>query len=320
MERSEGRGLVGYLACGAIAVGSVGPWGGFFGYGGIGNNGSLTLLAAVAAGFAVWRWATTGSRAAAIAVLVLAAFTVALAVNDLLGIRDMVETSDEWAWIDGIGWGLGLVLFSGAALMALSISMCRRSRVVSRRGLNWMQGALVAAIGVVFLVGLSSVASSDPSRSESDSVFLQGPGNPSGAPVTDEKVLALRPGTSAESAMARLGPPESAVIFEDESSFYYGETWRLVFAEEGLRHRTKYPPFEQRGPSVFSPAYDRRLRALDRRIRRLRPGVSIEAVRARFGPPEGVEVHGESLRRDVGLWYGEWRLDFDGEKLEGAYR
>lgn len=43
-------------------------------------------------------------------------------------------------------------------------------------------------------------------------------------------------------------------------------------------------------------------------------------MKATLGQPEAVEIYGSSLRRDVGLWYGEWRLDFDGGKFEGEYR
>lgn len=317
-RRARSRSLVvgAYLACGGMAIGSLGPWARyFFGYSGIGNNGSLTLLAAGLAAFAIWRWTASLRRSAATATLLLGAFSVAVAIHDLLGVRDTLVSSSELAWIDEVGWGLGLVLLSGIALVLLSIPLYRRGRVASRASLNWKQRALVAGVGAVFLIGLGSVASSDPKRSGSESLFLEGPGDRFDARDVGKKILALRPGTPVESAMERLGPPAYGLVLENEAAFYYG-AWELKFTEGKLSRRVRYA---MPVPDPFSRAYNQRLRVLDRRVRSLRPGASIEAVKAMLGQPEGVEVYGTSLRRDVGLWYRAWRLDFVGRKLRGRY-
>lgn len=306
-----------YLACGGIAVGSLGPWSAeFFRYNGIGNNGSLTLLAAGIAAFMVWAWTASLRRSAALATLTLGVLCLAAAVNDLLGVRDTVVSSNDLAWVEDVGWGLGLVLLSAIALISLSIPLYRRSSVASRPSLNWKQRALLAGTGAVFLVGLLSVAAAEPERSEAESLVLEGPASRSDAPSADEAILSLQPGTPAESVMERLGPPVSVVAFPDESTFYY-DTWQLTFAGDGLRDRVRYP---SGAPELSFRAYDRRQRVRDRKIRDLRLGASIEAVKATLGQPEAVEVYGASLRRDVGLWYGEWRLDFDDGTFKGAYR
>lgn len=316
-ERSGSLTLGAYLACGGIAVGSVGPWGAdVFGYSGIGNNGSLTLLAAGLAAFAVWRWTTSLRKSAAIATLTVGALCATVAVHDMLDIRDIFGGSNVLVWIEGVGWGLGLVLLSGVALALLSLPLLRRGRAAKRPGFNWKQSALLAGIAAMFLVGLSSVASSEPDRAGSESLFLEGPGSQLDARDADEEILALRPGTSAESVMEKLGPPVSVDLLEDESTFYYDE-WQLTFTGDGLSERLKY---SLRELELSFQALDRRDRVLHRKIRDLRPGIPIEAVKARLGQPEAVEVYGHSLRRDVGLWYGEWRLDFDGGELDGRYR
>lgn len=316
--RAEGRSLAlgAYLACGGIAVGSVGPWGAeFFGYDGIGNSGSLTLLAAGLAAFAVWRWTISLRRSAAIATLALGAACVAIAVHDMLGIRGSFDSSNELAWIEGVGWGLGLVLLSGIVLVLLSISLYGRGRA-ARPSLNWKQRALIIGVGAAFLVGLGSVASDEPDRLEAEILVLEGSGNRPDARDRDDVVLALQPGTLAETVMKRLGPPVSVFAHPDESTLYY-DAWQLTFANEGLKDRIRYPVPE---PEFSVWAFDRRQRVLDRKIRNLRLGTSIEAVKDRLGQPEAVEVYGRSLRRDVGLWYGERRLVFDGDEFDGAYR
>lgn len=306
-----------YLACGGIAIGSLGPWGAdVFGYSGIGNNGSLTLLAAGLAAFAVWRWTTSLRKSAAIATLTAGVLCAAVAVHDMLNIRDTFGGSNVLAWIEGVGWGLGLVFLSGVALALLSIPLLRRGRAAKRPGLNWKQSALLAGIAAMFLVGLSSVASSEPDRAGSESLFLEGPGSQLDARDAANAVLVLQPGMAAEAVMERLGPPVSAHILEDAATFYY-DTWQLTFTGKGLRGRIRYPPG---GPRLLFGEFEREERVYDRKIRQLQPGTSIEVVKARLGQPEAVEVYGNSLQRDVGLWYGEWRLDFDGEELEGRYR
>lgn len=320
-DGAKGGGLAvwAYLACGGLAIGSFGPWaGGFFSYEGIGNNGSLTLLAAGLAAVAIWRWTATRHRSAAVATLLLGALCAAIGVYDLLEVRDDPAGGNEWAWSDGVGWGLALVLAVSSALVLLSISMYRRSRAGSRLELSGKQRMLLAGIGLVFLIGLSTVVSSKPQRSGSESLFLKGPGDRLDAREADEKILAVRPGTPAQTVMARLGPPEAVLVIEEESIFYYG-AWQLVLGERGLRARTKYP-----GPEVDLDidlwAHDRELQRIYRKARRLRPGTSIEAVKAKLGRPEGIEAYGSSLQRDVGLWYGEWRLVFVGRKFDGMYR
>lgn len=234
----------------------------------------------------------------------------------MLDIRDIFVGSSDLAWIEGIGWGLGLVFLSGVALALLSVPLLKRGRAAERPGLNWKQSALLAGIAAMFLVGLSSVASSEPERPESGPLFLEGSGSQRDAGEAEGEILALRPGTSAESAMGKLGPPTSVHPLEDEATFYY-DNWQLTFTGDRLSDRLKYSLRE----FEFSfQALDRRDRMLDRKIRDLRPGTPIEAVKARLGQPEAVEIYGHSLRRDVGLWYGEWRLDFDGEGLEGRFR
>jgi hypothetical protein len=253
-----------------------------------------------------------------VATLLLGALCAAIGVYDLLELRDDRVVGNEWAWSDGFGWGLALVLAASSALVLLSVSMCRRSRAGSRLELSGKQRMLLAGIGLVFLVGLSTVASSKPQRSGSASLFLKGPGDRLDARKADKKILAVGPGTPAQTVMARLGPPEAVLVLEGESIFYYG-AWQLVLGERGLRDRTKYPGSEvYRDIDVW--AYDRELQRIYRKARRLRPGTSIETVRAKLGQPEGIEVHGSSLQRDVGLWYGEWRLVFVGRKFDGMYR
>jgi hypothetical protein len=319
-ELVDGQGLVvgAYLACGGIAVGSVGPWGAdVFGYSGIGNNGSLTLLAAGLAAFAVWRWTTSLRKSAAIATLTAGALCAAVAVHDMLDIRDVFGGSNVLVWIEGVGWGLGLVFLSGVALALLSLPLLRRGRAAKRPGFNWKQSALLAGIAAMFLVGLSSVASSEPDRAGSESLFLEGPGSQRDAGDAEEEILALRPGTSAESVMERLGPPVSMHLLEEGESTFYYDTWQLTFTGDGLRDRIRHPPG---GPRLSFWAFEREERVYDRKIRQLQSGTSIKAVKARLGRPEAVEVYGSSLQRDVGLWYGEWRLDFDGRELKGRYR
>lgn len=140
------------------------------------------------------------------------------------------------AWIEGVGWGLGLVFLSGVALALLSIPLLSRGRAAKRPGLNWKQSALLAGIAGMFLVGLSNGASSEPERAGSESLVLEGPGSQLDARDADEEILALRPGTSAESVMEKLGPPVSVHLLEDESTFYY-DTWQLTFIGDGLRDR-----------------------------------------------------------------------------------
>lgn len=237
IEQAKGGSLAtwAYVACGALAVGSFGPWaGGPIGYSGIGNNGSLTLLAAGLAAVAVRHWRSFGRRAAAVVTLLVGVVCGAIGAYDLVEARSDPNSVHEWAWAHGVGWGLALVLGASIALVLLSVSMYRRSRARGRLGLSWKQAVLLVGVGMVFVVGLATVVSREPRRSGSHSLFLQGPGSRLDARDADKKILTLRPGMPPHSVMARLGPPEAVLILEEEALFTYG-AWQITFTEGGLR-------------------------------------------------------------------------------------
>jgi len=53
----------------------------------------------------------------------------------------------------------------------------------------------------------------------------------------------------------------------------------------------------------------------DRKVRALRRGMSIGAVRAEVGKPEAMQIFSSTPPREVTLWYGCWSMAFTAGKL-----
>ena len=109
-----------YVACGVLAIGSLGPWAtiGPFSKGGTEGDGVLTLIGAGLVALALWRWSTTNSRKILIAALVVAVLSALVAVYDAVDVPG-----------DGVslGWGLILALIASIALTVLCFIQLRQA-------------------------------------------------------------------------------------------------------------------------------------------------------------------------------------------------
>ncbi|GCB55974.1 hypothetical protein rerp_23820 [Rhodococcus erythropolis] len=123
------------LACFGIIVGSLGPWVTFlnFSKSGVDGDGVLTLVLGAAAAIALFTILSRGGKAKFGDRWVAPA---AGAVTVVIGIIDAMNVSDAEATIlrttvsPSIGWGLWVLLLSGAALCVTSSTV---AQIVGKR-------------------------------------------------------------------------------------------------------------------------------------------------------------------------------------------
>ncbi len=118
----------------------------------------------------------------------------------------------------------------------------------------------------------------------------------------DRAVLKLQSGMSVDDVRAKLGTPRLERTLGKEEVLYYS-LWQLVF-EPGLKTRTRVYR------AGYRPNID--IKALARKIQKLRLSMSIQDVRARLGVPEALEVIQNPPHEEESLWYGNgrWKLEF----------
>lgn len=125
----------------------------------------------------------------------------------------------------------------------------------------------------------------------------------------NRRVLALKPGTSIESARSQLGEPISDVTEGREDGLNYG-SWQLTFVDGRLTRRSKMLV-----PGHAHPA--RESGSLEHKILDLSLGMSTGETKAVLGVPEVIYVIYERSPEPVKVWrYGLWELSFSKGKLQ----
>ena len=123
------------LACLGIIIGSLGPWATLFTFSkaGVDGDGVLTLILAVVAAIALFTilsrggTAKFGDRWVAPAV---GAITVAIGIVDAMNLSNLETTLMRTPVSPSVGWGLWVVLLSGAALCVTSLTV---AQIVGKR-------------------------------------------------------------------------------------------------------------------------------------------------------------------------------------------
>lgn len=166
----------------------------------------------------------------------------------------------------------------------------------------------MVAVGVA--IGLGALeASDDYAFFEPETFAIDGePARWRDSKALDRKVLGLQPGMSVDAVRSRLGMQAYGAAEEDSIALFYG-SWQLTFGFSGLDTRTR--DYGHRRWADYQ--------LLDSKIRRLRLGSSIKAVKSKLGRPEALEVYATVPEQDIALVYGPWTLDFTNERLEGRY-
>jgi len=97
---------VGYVSCGVIAVGSLGPWAtlGPISADGLDGDGVLTLILASIAATLLWRWSGSAARWKLICAIVAGGFATAITLYDTVNISTVLSGAAS------VGWGLILAL------------------------------------------------------------------------------------------------------------------------------------------------------------------------------------------------------------------
>lgn len=115
----------GYVACGLVVIGSLGPWSSMFGRSVAGTSGAgvVTLVCAVVGAGSIYLTRSAGSlrprfRAQSITVVVGMVVAV-IAMLNLVRITSHGMTSPRW--------GIWVVLLSGLAMDAIGLQLIRRS-------------------------------------------------------------------------------------------------------------------------------------------------------------------------------------------------
>lgn len=118
------------IACLGIIVGSLGPWATLFNFSkaGVDGDGVLTLILAVVATVALFTILSRGGRTKFgdrwIAPIV-AAITVAIGIVDAMNLTSLETTVMRTTVSPSVGWGLWVVLLSGAALCVTSFTVAQ---------------------------------------------------------------------------------------------------------------------------------------------------------------------------------------------------
>lgn len=132
------------------------------------------------------------------------------------------------------------------------------------------------------------------------------PWPPPNSKALDRRVLALESGMSVERVRAELGEPltENSVDAEYAvvENLMYGR-WQLQFEDDSLMKRIKV--------LTNNPGLLLRVgrAGLDRKVRSLKLGMPMVAVRARLGRPEAYEIDRNAPKEEF-LSYGAWELSF----------
>ena len=109
-----------YVACVALAIGSIRPWAtlGPFTKDGTDGDGTLTLIGAGLVALAIWQWSKKKNRR------VLIAGTIVAGLCALTCVIDFFDIQGEDAF--SVGWGLIFALVASIALTAMNASQLRR--------------------------------------------------------------------------------------------------------------------------------------------------------------------------------------------------
>ncbi len=124
----------------------------------------------------------------------------------------------------------------------------------------------------------------------------------------EQSVLNLPQGASLGDVEASLGEPVSEVKVGSEVTFIY-RLWQLHFKKGKLHQRVREARTGRTSPS--GPKLDHKV------IFRLKPGMSLRAVKKTLGPPEVYERIYESTHNEAAviLRYAYWELFFEAKRL-----
>jgi hypothetical protein len=113
---------IGFGACAAIVIGSIGPWADFgakevLGIDSAGSDGWLTLALAGMSAAVLWSWSQFPAREKLLGVILMGGLALALTLYDT------VELSGVGTGAISAEWGLILALAASAALVAVAIRL-----------------------------------------------------------------------------------------------------------------------------------------------------------------------------------------------------
>ncbi len=188
--------------------------------------------------------------------------------------------------------------------------MARRIRTRSAYG--WLMGGfgkgfVSGVLGTAAVALAISLLSDDPDGGGAENLILD-------TPNVERRILALPTAAPVDGVVAKLGPPSSELETEGRRFLFYpvfSGLWKLAFADGELESRSR--EYANRSAQFGGDALDRKVRALS-------IGASIEAVEGQLGKPETREWFEGSTDEFEALWYGQWKLVFTEGKLENRSR